>query len=527
MTTRGSLLSAASLILLGNLISRVLGLVREQVIAALFGETAVASAFGTAATVPTIFYDLVVGGAVSAALVPVLSGYAASEDQDDLGEIVGTLLVGAAIVLGTLVALLVLAAVPLTAALGVTRDNAIWATTVGLIRLVIPALLFLGLSGVVAAVCYARRRFIYPAFSVALFNGGLVASALLLHQRLGANSLALGVLLGAACQLVGVVPGLRGIPIRLTFQPRHPAIRQILRLYAPVAGGLIISEIGVLIDRNLAWQTGEASVATMRYATTLIQLPLGLVGTAMSLAALPTLSRLVDDVGEFRRTLLASFRLALLAIAPAAAFLAVFAAPVVRLIFERGAFDPLATAATTGAFLLYAPQLPFVAVDQLLIYAFYARRDTVTPMLVGLGGVGLYLVTALTLIYPFRLGLAGLVLANTVQNSLHAVILFVLLRRPLETFGDRRLAGAILRTAGAAVVAGGVGLVLRTVVIPPPGTAALALYLGVGGALVLGVYGGALFGVRVEEAKLARTLAQEWLAGRRRLKTAVGAGGGT
>ena len=254
-----------------------------------------------------------------------------------------------------------------------------------------------------------------------------MATALLLHARLGAASLALGVLVGAFLQLAAVAPGLRGTRVRLGFHPRHPAVRQILRLYAPVAAGLVISEIGVIVDRNLAWQTGEASVATMRYATTLVQLPLGLVATATSLAALPLLSRLVDDLPNFRSTLASAMRLALLAIVPALAFLVVFAVPTFRLIYQRGAFDAAATATTANAFLFYAPQLPFVAVDQLLVYAFYARKNTVTPMLVGLGGVGVYLATALVLIGPFHAGLRGLVVANTLQNSLHAIVLLVLL----------------------------------------------------------------------------------------------------
>src|SRR5262249_39964282 len=159
----------------------------------------------------------------------------------------------------------------------------------------------------------------------------------------------------------------------------------------------------------LAWRTGDDSAAIMRFATTLIQLPLGLVATATSLAVLPMLSRLVDEPDEFRRALGTGLRLALLAIIPAAVFLVVFAEPVIRLVFRRGAFGAAATATTLGAFLLYAPQLPFVAIDQLLIYAFYARRNTLTPMLVGVVGVGIYLASALTLIGPLRLGLGGLV----------------------------------------------------------------------------------------------------------------------
>ena len=101
----------------------------------------------------------------------------------------------------------------------------------------------------------------FPAFSIALFNGGLVVAALTLHQRLGGASLAAGVLAGAALQFLVVLPGLRGTSVRFAFQPRHPAVRRIFRLYAPVAAGLVVSELGVIVDRNLAWQTGEESVA--------------------------------------------------------------------------------------------------------------------------------------------------------------------------------------------------------------------------------------------------------------------------
>jgi putative peptidoglycan lipid II flippase len=501
VTRRNGLISAASLILLGNLASRLLGLAREQVIASLFGESAVTSAFNTAATVPTLFYDLVIGGAVSAALVPVLSGYGQGDDDKELGTVVGTLLLGAGGILLAIVVALLLLAGPMTEVLGVAPDRPIFAATVQFVRLVVPALLFLGLSGVVAAACYARQRFVFPAFSIALFNGGLVLSALALHERLGGASLALGVLIGAALQFAVVLPGLRGTAIRLAFQPNHPALRHILRLYAPVAAGLVVSELGVIIDRNLAWQTGEASVAIMRFATTLVQLPLGLVATATSLAALPVLSRLADENDEFRATLAAGLRLALLAIIPMGTFLVVFAAPVVRLLFERGAFDVAATATTARAFLLYAPQLPFVAVDQLLVYAFYARKDTLTPMFVGLGGVGVYLATALILIGPLHLGVGGLIVANTLQNSLHAVVLFALLTRSVGSLGGYGAGVSVRQSVEAAIAAGLVAEIVATVVPPPSGVVALAAYLAANAILVLAVYCGTLVALGQSEIR--------------------------
>src|SRR5262249_22484656 len=183
VSQRRTIVVAASLLLLGNLASRVLGLVRELVIANFFGATVVTSAFQTASTVPTTFYDLVVGGAVSAALIPVLSGYAEADHPRELGRGVGTLLNGAAVLLGVLVVALLLLAAPLTVVLGVGVDRDFYATTVGFIRIVVPALFFLGLAGVAGAVCYARRWFTFPAVAIALYNLGLVATTMLFHTQ--------------------------------------------------------------------------------------------------------------------------------------------------------------------------------------------------------------------------------------------------------------------------------------------------------------------------------------------------------
>lgn len=499
MSQRRTILTAAILILLGNLASRILGLVREQVIASLFGITIITSTFATANTVPTMFYDLVIGGAVSAALVPVLSSYADSDDHSEFGKIVGTLLTGAVIVLIVLVVILILGARQVAEVLGAAKTPETEALTVGFLHIVIPALTFLGLSGVTAAACYARRWFAFPAFSIALYNGGMVLTIIVAHRQLGPTSLAVGVLVGSFLQLAAVAPGLAGIPIRIGLDFRHPAIRHILRLYAPVAAGLVISEIGVSIDRNLAWSTGIHSVAIMRFATFLVQLPLGLVATATSLAVLPVLSRLVDDMDSFRHTLSVGLRLALLAIIPAAAFLVSFREPVIRLIFQHGAFDATATSVTATAFLLYAPQLPFVAVDQLLVYAFYARKNTLTPMLVGLGGVCVYFASALLLIGPAHLGLDGLILANTLQNSLHAIVLVFLLWRSVGSLHGFGVGTTLGRGILAGIAASAAALTMGLTIHEPHGLVALVAYLALCATTLLAGYLALLYLLKVEE----------------------------
>ncbi|MBI2954475.1 MAG: murein biosynthesis integral membrane protein MurJ [Chloroflexi bacterium] len=457
---RSKILTAATILMIGSALSRLLGLVREQVIAGLFGPTGTTSAFVTAITVPTMVYDLLIQGAISAALIPVFSDYGGDGSRKELGKIAGTVLVGALILLVPTVAVLELVAPQIVAVMAGGLSAGAQQEALTLVRIVLPAVIFLGISGITTALLYSQQMFTYPAFSVAAYNGGIILLAVLLSSFLGPSSLVLGVVFGAFAQIVLQLPALRRIPISFSLDLRHPALRRITRLYAPVALGLVVSQIGVIIDRNLASHTGEDSIAVMRFATTLIQLPLGLAVTAMSFAILPTLSRhgvIAADssagkeaMDSYKRTLVMGIRLALIAIIPAAVGLVLLRTPIIRLLFEHGVFGAYGTERTALAFLFYAPQLPFVAVDQLLIFAFYARKNTMTPMLVGVLGVAAYLASGLSLMGP--MGLAGLALANTIQNSLHAVVLFVLLQKAIGSLAGYGLMRTLAKSAASALV---------------------------------------------------------------------------
>jgi putative peptidoglycan lipid II flippase len=227
-----------------------------------------------------------------------------------------------------------------------------------------------------------------------------------------------------------------------------------------------VTIVGIVIDRNLASGLSEGSLSVMNYATRLIQFPLGLVATATSFAVLPLLSKhasaLATAVADgradaqaaegYRETLRFGAKIVLLLMLPATVGLMVLREPLVQLLFERGRFGELETARTALVFLAYAPQLPLTALDQLLIVAFYARKDTRTPVLVGVATVLLYLMSALLLIGP--LGVVGLALANAIQNSAHGVILLILLERS----GARLLDGQFwLWTGRVALASVGVG----------------------------------------------------------------------
>jgi putative peptidoglycan lipid II flippase len=519
----GDIAQAALIVALGNISSRFLGLIRETVISHLFGATGMVSAFRVASIVPTMIYDLLIGGMISAALVPVFSDYVTPDKREELCRLVSALFTLVAVVLSAVVLILEIAAPGVAWLLGGGFDPHLLAETTRLMRLILPAVLFFGLSGAAAGLLYADKRFIFPAFGASVFNAGIVVMALFFGERLGIASLSLGVLLGSVLQLAIQLPGLRKMGLSFSLDLRHPGLNRMGGLYLPVVLGLIVSQIGIAIDRNLASRTGEQSIAWMQNATTLIQFPLGLVAVAVSTAVLPSLSRLASsaDMARFRRTLGMGLRVVMLLIVPATAGLLILATPVVALLFEHGAFKPYDTVRTVQALRLYLIGLPFAAIDQLLIFAFYARKDTRTPVLVGVLGVLTYLVAALALIAP--LGMLGLVLANSVQLSSHALIMLYLTHRYFDGLRDQGLGRSAAKVTIASAVTG------VAVLICMPWLARLAevsatwgelLVVLTGGSLGLLAYGIMTWVLRVEDVNYLRKVVAARLASTLRGPTA-------
>ena len=512
---------AAFIIMLGNALSRLLGMVREMVIAGLFGSTSATDAFTAASRVPSTVYDLLIGGMIAAALIPVFSDYYSTQMKEDLGRLVSGLLTLVTAALATVAAIIYFLAPQVIAIFGQGYSPEVQAVATDLLKAMLPSILFLGMSAIFTSLLYSRRSFVFPAFCAAAYNTRIIVAALPVHQFLGITSLVVGVLLGSLLQVVVQLPALRGMPLHLVLDLRHPALVRIMKLYTPVAMGLVVSLVGVAIDTNLASHTGEGNLASMRFATTLIQLPLGLVATAMASAILPTLSRYgpsalsgpdPQPLADYKRYLSMGIKMVLLLIMPAAVGLVLLREPVVQVLFQRGNFDAEATQRTALAFLGYAPSLPAAAIDQMLIFAFYALKNTVAPVVVGVLGVGVYLVVALTLIAP--LGFFGLTLANSAQIVFHTLVLLFLIRRVLGGFSGLGLGAATLKVLTAslsmAVVVSGVSQSMLFWFDVSGTVGALAQVLAAGGTGLL-AYAGIVLLLRVDEA------GRFWSLARRRL----------
>ncbi|NDJ86288.1 MAG: murein biosynthesis integral membrane protein MurJ [Chloroflexi bacterium] len=452
---------ASGIIALGNITSRVLGLVREIILSHLFGAGIAVDAFKIAIIVPRSLYDLLIGGHVNSALIPVMSDYANRQDRRELWELVNALLGIVLIGLLGLVLTLELLAEPIVRL--VASEEASSQTlreATDLLRITAPALLFLSLFAVLSGLLYALKRFTLPAFGASVFNLMIVTITLLFADEIGITAAALGWLVGAVVQVGIQLPQLRHARILPRFRGvlKHPGVRTIGLLYAPVMFSL---SLDVLINRpfsyNLASRTGEGNISYMDWATTLIQFPHGLVATAISIAVLPTLSQQASasketNLGAYKDTLSFGLRLATVLILPATVGLMVLATPVVALIFEHGAFTASDTEVTTQALRLYLVGLPFATIDLLLVFAFYARQDTVTPALIGLLALIAYMITAVALL-PY-VGFLSLMIADSVKHILHSSISGWLLWRRVGGLRGQALLTTGIKTLAAALVMG-------------------------------------------------------------------------
>ncbi|PJF22083.1 MAG: murein biosynthesis integral membrane protein MurJ [Phototrophicales bacterium] len=482
--TNEGVAKATGVLALGNVISRVFGLVREIVLSNLFGASAAVSAFKVAILVPKTIYDLLIAGHVNGAIIPVLSEVVTKNGRTELWRLVSILLSMTTAIMAGLVLILQLGAPLIVQIFSGGLDAYTQALAVDLLRLTSPALIFMGMFSVLSGTLYALRVFTWPAFATAVFNATVVLVALVFtpapqftlqlsdgyrltwqiaRPDTGITVMAIGWLVGSVAYVLLQLPGLRGSRLRLTLIWRHPGLRRIGLLYIPVMFSLVMDTLIIRpFSYNLASQTGESSIAYMDLATTLIQFPQGLVATAISIAILPTLARqaaLITNLNDenstaFRDTLGLGLRLTITLILPAAVGLYVLATPIIALLFEHGAFLATDTTSTTLVLRLYLFGLPFAALDLLLIYAFYARQDTLTPALVGLFSLVVYMLVALVLVS--RYGLLSLMIADSVKHITHAAISGYLLHRRLGGFGDQRLMKTSIKTGVAVIAMGGV-----------------------------------------------------------------------
>jgi putative peptidoglycan lipid II flippase len=339
--------------------------------------------------------------------------------------------------------------------------------TVRLTRLMFPYLFFVGLAALAMGILNSQRHFLMPALAPVMLNLAIIGAVFLVAPQLAEPvfALAVGVLVGGVGQLLIQLPALarRGLLVTPVLDRRHPAVTRIVRLLAPVAVGQSAAQLNILIDSIIASFLVGGSVSYLYYADRLVEFPLGVFGIAIATSVLPTFSAqaAARDPAALRATLSFALRLAAFVTLPAAVGLFVLREPLVRVLYQYGAFGPAETAQTAWALGFYALGLVGFATVKIGAQAFYALGDTRTPVKLAIAAMALNSLLAVTLSFPLRHG--GLALATSCSATANSLALAWLVRR--------RLGGAAVPGARRGWIRIGVA------------SAVLALALGVAGAL--------------------------------------------
>jgi len=508
-----------------TMLSRVLGLARDQIMAALFGAGFASDAFNTAFRIPNLLRDLFAEGAMSASFIPTFTEYdqkRGAEEAWALGrQLMMTLLT--VLVALCLVGWLFTPQFMHLLAAGFARFPGKLELTGRLFRIMLPFLPFVALAAAAMGMLNARGVFGIPALAPALLNVGMIVFGLALipvcHQfgQPPIVAMAFGVVLGAALQFAFQLPALHRVGFRFRFElpTWHPGVRRVALLMIPATIGLAATNVNILVSNNIASRLAQGSVTWLYCAFRLMQLPIGVFGIALATVSMPALSRAAvnRDLPALKGTLSATVRLVLLMTVPAAVFLAVLSQPIIALLFEHGRFHADATAQTSAALVMYCIGLPAFASIGVLTRTFYALGDTRTPMQASLVSVALNLALNLLLVGPLRfLGLEhrGLALAASVTAVVNLLQLSLYLRRKLGPLEGGRIAGTLLRVAAASALVG-VALWLGLGALAGRWHHGPLVELGVvlAAALVAGLLGwGALRLARVEELGILEELAR-------------------
>jgi putative peptidoglycan lipid II flippase len=456
---------AAGIVGLAVMCSRVLGLVREQICAALFGGGGAMDAFTAAFRIPNLLRDLFAEGALSTAFVTTFSKTAARSNDAAAWRLANKVATMAAVVLGALCVLGIIYSPQLVATLAPGFAPAKAALTIKLTRIMFPFILMVSLAALVMGMLNAKNVFGMPAMASSFFNIGSIIGGVgfgyWLDPQFGPLALvglAIGTLIGGALQLGVQLPRLHRLGFRYhpDFHWRDPAVSTVLGLMAPSVIAASTTQINVLINSVFASQLGDGPIFWLAIAFRLMQLPLGLFGVALGTVTLPLLSRLAvsGDMAAFRGELSRGMRLGFLLTIPCTAGLMLLAEPIVSVLYEHGRFGAWQAGEAAGALRFYAIGLAGYAALKVLVNAFYALDQRRTPMYTSFFAVALNLL--LNWIFTRHLGWGhrGLAFSTGCVATANFLLLYWLMHRHLKRLETRRMSVLLAKVLLASLCLG-------------------------------------------------------------------------
>jgi putative peptidoglycan lipid II flippase len=459
MSEKSSVSRAAGIVSLFTLMSRILGLVRDMVVARFFGAGMAADAFIVALKIPNMLRRFTAEGSMTIAFIPVFTEYLEKKSREDAFELARVILT----LLSIILVILSIAGVLLSPwivriiAWGYGTGEK-YELTVLLTRITFPYLFLISIVAFFMGVLNSLRHFAAPAAAPIFLNLGIIGGTLFIAPGMKEPVIgaAIGVIVGGLAQVALQLPWVisKGLSLAPLWMPSHPAIKKIGFLIIPSILGSAIYQVNQLTGTLLASKLQEGSVSWLYYADRLMELPLGVFAIAISTAMLPSLSRQAagGNLEDFTNTMEYSLKMTFFIMIPSMIGLIVLGKPVIQLFFQRGAFGPFSTDMTARALIYYSLGLWAFSGVRIVVSGFYALQDTVTPVRVSILTFFSYLVLGILLMKP--MAHCGLALALTLSSSLQFFVLVYLLNRKIKGWNLKGMIASTVKVLSGSIVMG-------------------------------------------------------------------------
>lgn len=452
-----TILSAAFVLAVLMLASRVLGLMRLRILASIFGSSSELDVYLVAFSWPDTIFQLLVMGALSSAFIPIFTDYVIKGEKKVASHIASAVLNVSLVLTLLLMAILFVTVTfyPGLLAPGFSEEQLVHFSNLTKIMLI--AQPFLVLSGFLTSILQSYQRFLLPALAATLYNVGIIAGAVWLTPVLGVYGPAWGVVIGAIMFCLAQLPLLRSLNVSLApnFDYRHPGVTTIGKLSLPRTLGIAVGQIDAKVDLVLATLLSVGSVSIFTFANSLQNFPVSIFGYAIAIAALPTLSIEFSQkkLSDFKQTLLSSLQQIFFLVVPFGVIFMVLRIPVVRLIYGAGKFSWEDTVATATTLSFFAIGLFAQAGVLLLARAFYALHDTMTPVKSGLIAVIFNVLASILAVYLFaRVEVLGM--TASASAILNFLLLLNMLDRKINLLEHKNLVNSTFKTFTGSLIMG-------------------------------------------------------------------------
>lgn len=453
-----SILSGAVIIMATMMLSKILGLVRDRLLAHVFAPDKI-DIFWAAFRLPDLIFQIAILGALSVAFIPVFTEHLERKGKKDAFEMAGAILnVSLAIFLVATILIFIFAKplVSLMIAPGFSLDRQ--AQVVSLTQVILFGQIILVMGSFFIGILQSFQRFIIPALAPIFYNLGIILGIIFLSHSFGIKGAAIGVIIGAILHAGVQFPLINALGFRFKFPPKffHHGVKEIMQLMSIRTIGLAAEQINETVGVALASLASIGSITYLTFAQHLQVVPIGLFGATLAQAALPILSseRARGRIEEFKVTLLTTLHQILFLALPAAAILIVIRIPVVRLVFGASQFDWEATVLTGKTLAYLAVGLSAQAISLLLVRGFYAMKDTKTPVLVSLIVVTLNITLAVYFIKILKMDVWSIGLANSISAIISVTLLFWMLYFKVGKFNLRAVLAPFLKMLMATIIMG-------------------------------------------------------------------------